>query len=241
MKFHDVSSDGLLQEVYSSCQDSQWSFVVTPNVNHLVRLSRDENNLLASYCRADLRVCDSQILSWIARFKGLDLQTNPGSDLVRNIFTDDRFIAITIAVVGPTREEFDRLQALYPSHELVFVPAGNPLIEGSEEWGNLLTYLEELDFGIALVGVSFPRQELLCDALAQRGIARGVGICCGAAVDFLTGKQKRAPLVVQRLSLEWLFRIVTQPRRLLSRYVVDAYYFSAILWRGSIFSRGHDN
>ncbi len=47
-------------------------------------------------------------------------------------------------------------------------------------------------------------------------------LCAGAAIDFLTGKQRRAPRILQRLALEWAYRLALEPRRLAHRYVIES-------------------
>ncbi|MDP1777099.1 MAG: WecB/TagA/CpsF family glycosyltransferase, partial [Brevundimonas sp.] len=68
---------------------------------------------------------------------------------------------------------------------------------------------------------SFPKQELFAHALRAAGRKTGVALCVGASVDFLTGRQKRAPRIFQQLSLEWLHRLLSQPRRMFRRYVIE--------------------
>lgn len=51
-------------------------------------------------------------------------------------------------------------------------------------------------------------------------MARGLTLCCGASINFLTGVERRAPQWMQRLSLEWLYRLLQNPRRLARRYLV---------------------
>jgi exopolysaccharide biosynthesis WecB/TagA/CpsF family protein len=65
----------------------------------------------------------------------------------------------------------------------------------------------------------------------MRGGAIGVGLCVGASLAFLSGKIKRAPPWMQRLSLEWLHRLYTEPKRLTRRYAVDAYRILPIIAR----------
>jgi N-acetylglucosaminyldiphosphoundecaprenol N-acetyl-beta-D-mannosaminyltransferase len=70
------------------------------------------------------------------------------------------------------------------------------------------------------LAVGSPQQELLAAAIAARGDASGVGLCVGAAVEFVIGERQRAPRIMQRLSLEWAFRLAAEPRRMWRRYLV---------------------
>jgi N-acetylglucosaminyldiphosphoundecaprenol N-acetyl-beta-D-mannosaminyltransferase len=75
-----------------------------------------------------------------------------------------------------------------------------------------------------------PRQELLIDALRDR-IRPAVSLGIGAGLDFIAGTVQRAPRVLQRLGLEWLYRLAREPRRLWRRYLVNDPKFAVILWR----------
>jgi N-acetylglucosaminyldiphosphoundecaprenol N-acetyl-beta-D-mannosaminyltransferase len=72
--------------------------------------------------------------------------------------------------------------------------------------------------GIVFVGLGTPKQELWM--AARRGTIPAVMVGVGAAFDFLAGKKKQAPHVMQRMGLEWLFRVCSEPRRLWKRYLV---------------------
>jgi N-acetylglucosaminyldiphosphoundecaprenol N-acetyl-beta-D-mannosaminyltransferase len=84
--------------------------------------------------------------------------------------------------------------------------------------------------------VGAPQQEMIAYAIAQRGDARGVGLCVGAALDFLTGSAKRAPKWMQNMGLEWLHRLVSEPGRLWKRYLVTGPKVFSLFaaWRASI-------
>jgi hypothetical protein len=58
-----------------------------------------------------------------------------------------------------------------------------------------------------------------------------VAMCVGAAIDFLAGNKRRAPVWMQQWGLEWLHRVASEPRRLLGRYLRDAWRFPPIVWR----------
>ena len=79
------------------------------------------------------------------------------------------------------------------------------------------------------LAVGSPRQERLAAAIAAAGDATGTGLCVGASLEFLAGARRRAPCFMQRVGMEWLFRLATDPRRLLRRYLVDSPMVIALL------------
>ncbi|MBN9511082.1 MAG: WecB/TagA/CpsF family glycosyltransferase, partial [Alphaproteobacteria bacterium] len=81
------------------------------------------------------------------------------------------------------------------------------------------------------LAVGSPRQERLAAAIAATGQARGVGLCIGAGLEFLTGGQPRAPRWVQQAGLEWLHRLKQSPARFARRYLIDDPPIFALLLR----------
>jgi exopolysaccharide biosynthesis WecB/TagA/CpsF family protein len=70
------------------------------------------------------------------------------------------------------------------------------------------------------LAVGSPQQEVLAQRLQSRGVARGLALCVGASIDFMTGVERRAPLWMQRSGFEWLYRLSQNPTRLAKRYLV---------------------
>jgi exopolysaccharide biosynthesis WecB/TagA/CpsF family protein len=71
-----------------------------------------------------------------------------------------------------------------------------------------------------LIAVGDPQGVIVAHYLGERDRARGLTINVGASIDFITGKQKRAPTWMQRIGLEWLYRLMRDPRRMAWRYLV---------------------
>lgn len=66
-----------------------------------------------------------------------------------------------------------------------------------------------------------PQSEMLALRIQERGRATGLGLCVGASLKFVTGQAKRAPIVFQLLGLEWLHRLLSEPRRLWRRFIYE--------------------
>jgi exopolysaccharide biosynthesis WecB/TagA/CpsF family protein len=75
-------------------------------------------------------------------------------------------------------------------------------------------------FRFCFLAVGSPQQEILAHRLQTRGSARGLVFCVGAALNFITGAEARAPRWMQQMALEWLYRLLQDPRRLANRYLV---------------------
>lgn len=196
-----------------------YGYVVTPNVDHVVKLM-DGRVGREVYEGADLKVCDSRILSHLARLRGVALPVYPGSDMTADLLASPAAEGLTIAVFGPDRTAFDALAARYPRQTLRWIEAPM-LVPGTLAWRAAVAQAAHADWDILLACVSFPKQELFAHALRAAGRQTGVTLCVGASVDFLTGRQQRAPRIFQTLSLEWLHRLLSQPRRMFRRYVIE--------------------
>lgn len=224
VSFLDVSFSVATGEVWQDMilthgRNCPFGYIVTPNVDHIIRLSKDAP-LRPIYAAAAARICDSRVLQQLARIKGHELQVYPGSDIVRDIFNNPRAKALRIAACGPSAEDFAILQANYPDLNLIWIDA--PFMKvGDENWTRVLADIESADCDIVLLCLSFPKQEIMADQLHRQGKAVGMGLCVGASLDFLTGRQHRAPQLMQKLSLEWLYRLASNPARLWRRYLVE--------------------
>lgn len=230
---HDL--DALVADLASAPRAS-FRYVVTPNVDHLVRLWNDEDrggDVWTAYREAPICVCDSRILAAIGRWMGIGLPVVPGSDLTAALFDKVIQPSDRIAIVGSGPETVAALQARYPGVEFVqhIPPMGMrrrpETMEAATRW------IEEADARFTFLAVGSPQQELLAAMVARRGRARGVALCIGAAINFLTGESRRAPALFQRLGLEWAHRLLSEPRRLWRRYLVEGPKIFAIArrWR----------
>lgn len=195
-----------------------FQYMVTPNVDHIV--SYDEGIVpKEAYDGAAYKVCDSRIVSKLAALRGLTLEAMPGSELVRDFFLTPGSEAVRVAVFGPTAEDFAALKARYPAHDLHWIEA--PMLKpGTEVWRETVTRLRDAPFDLLLCCISFPKQEIMCHDLQQAGRASGLALCAGASLDFLTGKQQRAPGWLASAHLEWLHRLLSDPKRMWHRYLV---------------------
>ena len=87
-------------------------------------------------------------------------------------------------------------------------------------------------FRFCMLAVGSPQQEILARQLKSRGIARGMALCIGASINFITGVERRAPRWMQSLALEWLYRLMQDPRRLARRYLLRGPRVFALLLMG---------
>lgn len=88
---------------------------------------------------------------------------------------------------------------------------------------------------LILLGMGMPKQERLARELMAHAGQAPLIVCGGAILDFLGGRVRRAPPLVRRLGVEWLYRLASEPMRLFRRYAIGnpAFMFRLLLWRGT--------
>ena len=204
-----------------------YGYVVTPNASHVGPAYDEPERLMPIYRDAWLSLCDSRILRMLARLDRLELPLVTGSDLVAALLTTlnarERPVpARRILVVGPPRSIAAALNARYPNLSFEVLPAPGGLARSAELRLAVARAAMSRPWDIALLCVGYPAQEMIARALGELGRPSGVALCVGASIDFLTGTRQRAPHWLQRLCLEWAYRLVREPRRLWRRYLVES-------------------
>lgn len=197
-----------------------FAFVVTPNVDHLVRLETD-TVLATLYAQAWLTVCDSRVLELIGRFSGEKIDVSPGSDLTARLFETVIDPNETITIIGASGDVIDAVTARYGLTDVRWHEPPMGLRHNREALDDCARFVAENPARFIFMCVGSPQQELVAEACLDRGDCTGLGLCVGASLDFLGGKTERAPAWMQRSRLEWLHRLASEPRRMWRRYLVD--------------------
>ena len=84
----------------------------------------------------------------------------------------------------------------------------------------IIAFIEQERAHYVLLAIGAPQSEIVAHKCLLAGNSAGVGLCIGASIEFLLDRKRRAPHWMQRLSLEWAFRLVSEPGRLWRRYLV---------------------
>lgn len=238
-----VSIDALsMQETLSIIQEwagddfDRCRYVVTPNVDHTVLLQRD-TRLRAAYREASLVLADGWPVVTAARLLGTPLpETVPGSDLVPGLLqsaTPQR--PLRVFLLGAAAGVGDRAAASIQSrweHVEIAGVYSPPLGFENDDLENerILALLQQTQPDLLVVGLGAPKQEIWVHTHRDRLRAK-VALCVGATIDFLAGEKARAPRWMRRLRIEWLHRMMSEPKRLVKRYARDAVVFPQLVWR----------
>lgn len=217
LSFCNISLAELGRQVLSGIHSGR--IIVTPNVDHVVRFHRD-TGFRSVYKEADLFVNDSRILQKLSSL-GLEKIESlvPGSDLTAWLF-EHAPENLRITVVGTSAETILIIKEKYNVNCLQHYNPPMGFIDDQKEIDKCLSFCEKNPADIYFFAVGSPRQEVLATLLRNRG-GRGALLCVGASLLFLSGEEKRAPLWVQKLHSEWLFRLILSPKRLYRRYLIE--------------------
>lgn len=212
-------------------------YVVTPNVDHLTKLCKDKKFRTAYAC-ASMVLTDGKPVYYALKLLGKPVpEIVPGSDLVPSIFDkwqkNKRKLNIFLlgAAPGVAKEAAKNIKKKWSFIEIVGVHSPPPGFENQkEENKKILKKIAACSPDLLIIGLGAPKQEVWIHT-HNKQINASVALCVGATIDFLAGQQKRAPLWMRRFSLEWVYRMAKDPKRLGKRYGVNLLMFPCILWK----------
>jgi exopolysaccharide biosynthesis WecB/TagA/CpsF family protein len=199
----------------------RYGFVVTPNVDHLIRYHED-SRFRECYRAAAYVLLDSRFARRLLRLvKGMSPRVCTGSDLTAAVFSGLVASTDRVILIGTSAEQVKALRQQYPLRNFHHHNPPMGFIKDPAAVEHCLDFIENLSpFRFCFLAIGSPQQEIIAHALLKRGRARGLALCVGASIDFLTGKERRAPRWMQQASVEWLFRLMVNPRRMAWRYLV---------------------
>jgi N-acetylglucosaminyldiphosphoundecaprenol N-acetyl-beta-D-mannosaminyltransferase len=207
-------------------------------VDHLVRFSEDEV-FRRHYQTADYVLLDSRFAAYALRIvKGIRLNVCTGADLTAALFSSIVEPSDRIVIIGGSEEAARAIADIYGLTNLRHYNPPMGFAQDLEAIEKCLRFIEsQSPFRFCFLAVGSPQQEALAALLQGRGIARGLALCVGASLNFLTGLEKRAPTWVQHMALEWLFRLAQDPKRLARRYLIRGPRFFGYMSRARFVSR----
>lgn len=236
-----VDMNGALDRIVELVEAKQGGTVFTPNVDHVVVAEHDER-FRNAYSRVSLSLVDGMPVLWASRLLGRRLPEKvSGSDLVRPLMqrAAERGYRVFLFGGGQGVAELaaQRLAEEFSGIQVVGTDASKvSLADPPEARAPIARRIAATRPDLVLVCLGAPKQEVFCDQ-HFRELAPAVMVCIGAGIDFIAGTAQRAPRWVSRSGLEWLYRLVQEPRRLAGRYLLRDPQFVAILARQMIADR----
>jgi N-acetylglucosaminyldiphosphoundecaprenol N-acetyl-beta-D-mannosaminyltransferase len=206
-------------------------FVMTPNVDLMMKLQRHQA-FYQAYQTAEYRICDSQILLYVAKFLGTPIREKIcGSDLFPAFYRyyshdPDMRIFLLGAAEGVAKAAQGRINAKV-GREMI-VGAHSPSFgfeRDPAECAAIVDIINASGATVLAVGLGAPKQELWITQHRHLLPNVKVFMAIGATINFEAGQVSRAPKWVSEVGLEWLYRLMCEPRRLWKRYLGDAIPF----------------
>ncbi len=226
--FDVVTMAQTVERIGDMVTSRQPHYLATANVDFLVQSSRD-TELRRILDKAHMVVCDGTPLVWLSKWLGRPLPERvAGSDLVPELLAKAEKAGWRVFFLGGERgvlaEAVRNVETQYPELEVAgaYSPPFAPLDKMNHDAIN--RRIREAAPDILLVSFGCPKQEKWIARNYQAlGVPVSVGV--GATIDFLAGSMRRAPVWMRRCGLEWVFRLLQEPRRLLKRYAADLAVF----------------
>ena len=207
-----------------------FSYIVTPNADHFVQLQRQSTALRDSYSAAGALLLDSRVVHRIACLLGLRApEVITGSDLTDSLFRSSIAIDEPVTLVGTTPDAAARLRQTFGLSRLAHFAPPFGFESDPEMVDRCARFVRDNPSRFVFLACGSPRQELLAHHIRQCGEATGVGLCIGSAIDQIGGLDRRAPTWVRRRGLEWLWRVLRDPKRLGRRYLRDVAIIPALI------------
>jgi len=233
IQIDNVTIQEAIEYIDGLAQDRRPSFVVTPNVDHIVRYNKDIE-FAEIYKKAHLVVADGMPLIWGAKFLGTPLKAKvSGSDLFPEACQLFEKNTRKIFFLGgrPKAAEGAKLKLLGKFPKLRIVGCYCPPI-GFEKDAVELKKISQMimDAGpdILFVGLGSPKQEKwIYDNYLSLNVPVSIGI--GVTFEFIAGMVQRAPVWMQKVGFEWFWRLMMEPGRLWKRYLIDDLSFFRLI------------
>ena len=234
----DVEIDVLTEReavarIVAGATSGEGGLVVTPNIDHLRQINRG-SWLGSVYAEADLVVADGMPLIWASQLQRTPLPERvAGSHLLHSVAEAAGVAGLSIFLVGgkpgAAAETARRFQARWPDLEVAGVlcpPMGFERLR--DGIAGIADAIAEASPDIVFTGLGAPKQNYLNVALRQR-VPKAWYIGVGASFDMAAGMVQKAPPWAEKAGVEWVVRLVQEPRRMARRYLVEDLPFAARL------------
>jgi N-acetylglucosaminyldiphosphoundecaprenol N-acetyl-beta-D-mannosaminyltransferase len=210
----------LVEYLNKNITDLSGDYLCVTNVHTIVTSYEDPE-----YCAVQnggvMAIPDGGPLSYVGRKRGcVHMERTPGPDLMREIFKISSEMGYRHYFYGSTEETleqlYQKLTEAYPGILIagMYSPPFRPLLP--EEDAAIVKIINDSNPTFVWIGLGAPKQEAWM--AAHQGRIKGLMVGVGAGFDYFAEKLKRAPKWMQKNNLEWLYRLIQEPTRLLGRY-----------------------
>lgn len=216
-----VNMESCVNAVFRDLDNTKGKYICVSNV-HTTVMAHDDPKYFKVQAESFLSVPDGKPLSVVGRKQFPEMDRVTGPDLMRRIFEESKTRELRHFFYGNNEENLEKLiEALKKDYPWLNICGYEPSVfrdMTEKEEAELAQRINETKPDFVWVALGAPRQELFCNRLEGR--INGLMVGVGGAFNILAGIVPEAPLWMQKLSLEWLYRLVQEPKRLFKRYFV---------------------
>ena len=212
------------KELLETCKSG---VIFTPNVDLVIKLQRDLD-FFQAYSIADYKICDSKILMYASKFLGTPIKEKiSGSDLFPAFcHYHKKNEEIKIFLLGAAQGVACRAQKKINQKigRVIVVDTYSPPFgfeKDEVECHKIVEIINNSDATVLVVGLGAPKQEKWLYKYKDSFKHIKIFMALGATIDFEAGNLKRSPKWMSEIGLEWLFRLICEPKRLWKRYLLD--------------------
>jgi len=223
-----------LKEVlgYILADERKCNLIATPNPE-MIMLAHTDSEFAQVLNGASLVIPDGVGIVWASKYSNMRLrETVTGCDLCFKIFENIKDIEGAKAYIlgakpGVAQLAKEKMEAKFPGLNVCGARDG---YFGSEDEEEIIAHINSLKPDVLLVGLSMGRQEKWVHT-HRKSLEVNVAVCCGGTVDIMAGTVKRAPVLFQKLGLEWFYRLLCQPSRFFRMLVLPKFVIAVTLNR----------
>ena len=230
-----VNMNACLSNIFEDFNSIRGKYICVSNV-HTTVMAHDDSDYLKVQTNSFMSLPDGKPLSVVGRKQFPQMDRVTGPDLMRRIFEESKTRELRHYFYGNVEENLEKLVVILKEEYPWIKVAGyepsvfRPL--SAEEEKSLCERINESKADFIWIGLGAPKQEKFCYELKDK--VNGLMIGVGGAFNVLAGIVPEAPLWMQKMSLEWLYRLIQEPKRLFKRYAVTNTKFIYYLLRERI-------
>lgn len=220
--------DGLIKK-------RQPSYIVTPNVDHIVQLEKNDE-LQKAYQNSALVLTDGKPLIWISRLYRTPIKEKvSGSDLfplLCELSTQKGYTMYFLgAAEGVAAKAAQNLQRQYQGLKIAGTYSPPYGFEKDEkETDQIVQMVRKVSPDILILGLGAPKQEVFAYRYCRQ-LQVPVTLGLGASLDFEAGNIERAPTWMCDHGLEWFYRLCKEPKRMFKRYIINDSKIVKLIWK----------
>lgn len=235
IQIDNVTMDEAVDSIKKCIVENEKMFVVTPNVDHMVKLQNDKK-FLTAYQNAGLVAVDGTPIMLAAKWYGKPLKekiTGPRlTEQVVKMAAKNHFSVFVLgAGPGVADQAAKNLLKKYPGFKYVgsySPPFGFEKDEAERK--HIIEIVNDSKAQIVITGMGSPKTEIFLSEIYQK-LNANVSLSIGAAIDFFAGTVKRCPEWINKIGMEWFYRFLKDPKRMGKRYFIDDIAFLSLMFK----------